>query len=268
MRYSWILSTLLGLSLIQCSSTESKHPKYPDAASFCVGVATAECSDAVLSNCATSDKQNCLDVREAACNATYVIPNAGLTYDSGKAQTCVDKLTTAYSQQNIEAQQFSEIRQACEAVFSGTGTKGSSCEVNTDCKQSDGYVCLTQGGVSDAGSAKEGTCQIPLAVAVGESCTAPESECDTDHYCDYQGRHCVASVALNGDCSASVPCKSQYMCSAGKCVAKLADAALCSTSDECASGLCLDSVKRCATKETIAPLEPFCVAIRGQNDAG
>ena len=268
MRYSWILSALLGLSLIQCSSSESKGPKYPDSAAFCAGVAAAECSDAILSAClATSGKQNCVDLRKAACNTAYVVPNAGLTYDSGKAQTCVDKITAAYSKSSISAQQFMDVGKACEAVYSGTGTKGTACENNTDCKQSDGYVCLIHGAVGDAGSAVEGKCLIPQAVAVGESCSAPESECDVDHYCD-PGMHCVASGVLNDACSTDVPCKSQYMCGAGKCVSKLAEAAPCVSSEECASGLCLETVKLCASQETFAPSEPFCVAIRGKNDAG
>ena len=210
MRHYWLMSAILGLSFIQCSSTETKPPKYPDAASFCTGVATAECSDKVMKACLATDKPTCVSNLTTICVQEYVTPYAGLTYDSGQAENCVNVINGVYSNgTTITAAQYASIAAACGAVYSGNGTTGSPCAHDTDCKQSSGLHCVIHVGSQAPGDAgeMEGTCQVPVTAQAGGSCSPPDAQCATGYHCGSTS-HCDQDEVLNASCSDNDPCAS------------------------------------------------------------
>jgi hypothetical protein len=269
MRHCLFVSAVLGLSCLQCSTTtETKGAKYPDATSFCAGVAAAECSDAVVQACAAANKNTCITKEEATCTSTYITPalSAGYGYNSGPAENCVNAISAAYSDAKIDSTDLANIAAACGPVFSGAGAKGSSCAVDADCAQADGLRCVIHAAPSagDAGEI-EGTCQVPQTVNGGGTCSAVDAQCVTGYHCGTTS-HCDQNEALNASCSGADPCDTGLMCTAGRCVAKIANGSDCTTNDECASGICIavtGANNICSSVETLSPSEPFCAAIRG-----
>jgi len=127
--------------------------------------------------------------------------------------------------------------------------------------------CVIHAGVADA-STTTGTCQVAQTISAGESCSASDAQCAQDYYCDNPGMHCVAGGVLNNNCSTEAPCKTQFMCSGGKCVAKLDDGKACTSAEQCTNGVCVEVINLCAAQENLSPSEPFCTEIRGTIDGG
>ena len=260
MRNELLLSALLGLSLIHCSSSENKPPKYPDATEFCKGWAQAQCSDTVVSTCMASDKSVCIANRQSVCAADLVTPalNAQLTYDSSHAEACVNAVTSAYSDAKVTSDEEKSMTQACELVFSGTETQGGDCVHDADCKQSAALKCVVHYAslTSDAGTV-EGTCQAPKPVQAGASCIDPDQQCVDGYHCGISS-HCDQDEPKGADCSSQDPCAAGYKCSSGKCVEKLTQGSTCTTDSECSSGYCVEAANLCATMYQLAQGEPFC----------
>ena len=268
MRYYWLTSAILGLSFIQCTTTEDKPPKYPDGTSFCAGMADVECNASVLSACGASDKTKCQTNRQSACISAYVTPalSSGLVYDSKQAENCVNKVSDAYSDAKILSSEQAAIDAACGAVFSGTGAKDSMCATDIDCQQGKGLHCVIHMADQTAGDAGElmGTCQVPVSVNGGDLCDAPEDQC-VEHYHCATTSSCLRNIASGLPCSNVDPCDTGLLCSGGKCIAKSPAGTACTVAAECADGMCVPvtgSPNICAAAETLALSEPFCVAIR------
>jgi hypothetical protein len=262
MRYELLLSTLLGLSLIQCSSNEAKGPKYPDTTSFCQGLAKAQCSDTVVNTCLASSTETCVSIRQSVCEANIVTPalNAQLTYDSSNAEACVNAVESAYSDAQITNTDEQSMNKACELVFSGTQAQGADCSKDSDCKQSTGLKCVVHYATAtpDAGTI-DGTCQVPSAtpVAGGASCSEPTQQCAVGYHCGISS-HCDQDEPKDANCSSQDPCTEGFKCASGKCVAKLAQGSTCATDDECSSGYCVEAANLCATMYQLSEGEPFC----------
>ena len=227
-------------------------------------MADSQCNATVIENCALTGKDGCVTALQADCLATYVTQQQadGLIYDNKLAEACVNEVGTAYSDAKITAAEEQAIAEACGLVYGGTGAKGSSCSSNSDCKQSDGLRCVSHAvsGSSDAGTA-EGTCQVPVSVSAGNSCSAIDAECTDGFHCD--GVHCVADELVTKPCSSSDPCATGLQCVAGSCTPKLADGTSCVLDSDCANGLCITAAsgKICASVEILSPSEPFCAAL-------
>ena len=267
------MSAILGLSFIQCSSTATKPPKYPDSTSFCNGMADAICNPTVLKNCGASDKAKCAASQNSACLAAYVTPalSLGHTYDSGQAETCVNAVSAAYPDDgkvtSISSDAQAKIDAACGAVFSGAGAKDSTCAVNADCQQGKGLSCVihAQGQTASDAGELEGTCQLAQTVNGGASCSAHDAQCASGYHCGSTS-HCDQNEALGIGCSNLDPCDTGLMCSAaGNCIAKSPAGTTCTSASECADGMCIpvtNSPSICAAAETLSVSEPFCTAIR------
>ncbi len=266
MRHVALISALLGLSFVQCSSTDKKGPKYPDPTSFCDNLAKAECSDAVVKECLVSSKDVCAAQRQTVCKSTYVTPaqSEGLTYDAPQAETCVNAVLSAYSDITITSDEMQSIASKCGSVFSRMGAKNASCSVDSDCKSSDGLQCVIHlAAQSGADAGAEGTCQVPSPQKGGSSCSLPDATCETGYHCGSTS-HCDQDEVKGNACSAIDPCATAFKCTAGKCVDKLAISAVCTTDEDCASGICLTSVNPnlCADSVTLSPPDPFCADMR------
>jgi hypothetical protein len=262
MRNELLLSALLGLSLLHCSGSDKKAPKYPDTTEFCKGWAEAQCWDMVVDTCVASSKETCISNRQSVCTADLVTPalNAQLTYDSSNAEGCVDAVRNAYSDAKITNTDEKAMTEACELVFSGTETQGAACSKDADCKQSKGLKCVVHyaTSTSDGGTA-EGTCQVPspTPVAGGASCSEPEQQCAVGYHCGTSS-HCDQDEPKDASCSSQDPCAEGYKCASDKCVEKLAQGSTCTADDQCLSGYCVETVNLCATTYQLAPSEPFC----------
>lgn len=263
MRSTLIVSAFLGFSLIQCSKTEPAGPKYPDSASFCEGWAQAECSDTVVRNCSATSKDLCISNRVTACTAKLVTPalQQGYTYNSGQAEPCVDQVTSAFSDAQVSAGEEQAITAACNLVFGGSRTQGSTCSFDADCMQGEGLRCVTHAASqtgTDAG-AVEGTCQVPVSVSNGESCSRPDAQCADGFYCS-SFSYCIADNSTIGDaCGPGQPCATGLNCVAGLCAEKLANGVTCSLDSDCSGGICLEGSAICGSIEILAPNEPFCL---------
>jgi hypothetical protein len=236
-------------------------PKYPDAAAYCTGRAQAECNDAVIAACALPTKDKCVATRQAACNAD--VP-AGKTYDSSKAEDCINQVSAAYGDAKLTKDEIKAYSDACALLFSGTGVKDSSCAANGDCKQGDGLRCILSAtaGPDGGSSGVKGSCQVPKSAQGGDSCAAVDVMCATGYHCG-ASQHCDINGTLGEPCSDALPCSETLKCSAASaCEAKLADGSTCATSDECANGICLEVSNLCVSQVTFAPNEPFCVQSR------
>jgi hypothetical protein len=268
MRQISFVTVLLALSALHCSSSKSNNPPYPDATSFCAGLAQAECNNSVLTACfatTTSDKRTaCLSDRERVCNDDIVTPAQllGLTYDSGQAEACVGVASRAYSDAKLTSTEVAEVEAACGSVFSRMGARNAVCTSDADCNRSAGLRCVSHPTQPDAG-APEGSCQSPSTpVPGGNSCAAPDAVCVTGYHCD-ASYHCIQDVAPPGKCNSVDICASTATCSPdGMCVSKLASGATCTSNEECLSGICLEGASLCADSQAISATDPFCTAMR------
>jgi hypothetical protein len=269
MRNCLIVSSLFAVSLIQCSKAE-EPVKYPDAASYCTGRAQAECSDTVVTNCVAASKDACVTARKSACTSD-INPSvlAGLTYNSARAEACVNEVASAYANAVITSDENKAINDACGLVFSGSAAKGAACSADADCKQSDNLRCVVHAAtatVSPDGGTAEGTCQVPTTVGAGQSCSAAEAVCVDGFHCGSTS-HCDADGEIGESCSAVAPCDATLKCASnGLCAAKLADNQPCSVTNpgECASGMCIAgaTVTVCASSWVLSLSEPFCATMQ------
>jgi hypothetical protein len=252
---------LFAITAVHCNSTpDTPKPKYPDAASYCNGRATAECSDAVVAACAVSSKDICVAKRSIVC-LNVEVPT-GKVYDSSKAEACVNKVSAAYADAKLTKDEIDTYTAACGLLFSGTGIKDANCSVDTDCEQSEGLACVLRPTASavDAGGDAAGTCQVPVPGKAGDSCADANVQCADGYHCDPTVQYCVVNRAVNQTCSAAIPCIATLKCStAGTCEPTLATGA-CAANADCTSGIC--NANLCVAQVIFAQSEQFCVDLR------
>jgi hypothetical protein len=204
-----------------------------------------------------ADKATCQAKRFVVCK-NEDIP-AGKAYDSSKAEPCVTQISTAYTDAVLTKDEIDSNTTVCGLIFSGTGTKGATCSVDTDCEQSEGLACVLRPTASAGDAGGEvitGTCQVPVVATGGQSCAKAEVQCAGGLHCLRQ--YCVDDGVAGLDC----PCKPTFMCSTttGKCETSLATGATCTADTDCLSGIC--NLNLCVTQVNIAQSEPFCVDLR------
>lgn len=260
MRHELLLSALLGLSLVHCSSSnEPQGPRYPTSSSFCHQWAKNECSTAVVKTCLATSTEVCIANREAACTGDVVAPALAdqLAYDSGRAEGCLAAVGSAYTNDEITSEEQKAITEACEFVFSGTATRGEACSKDADCKQSERLRCVIHYATVTDPANVQGTCQVPVQVAAGAACSAADEKCADGYYCDTNS-HCVQAGQIGEGCGPQQPCGSDSKCSAEKCIAKLENGLSCAANEECASDYCIELVNLCANTYQLSQGEPFC----------
>ncbi len=256
MRYLSLVIVPVVFALAQCSLDDEEEPKYPDAASYCVGRARAECAEDVLSACA-AEHDVCVAERQRVCQAA--LPT-GKTYDSAKAEDCITTVESSYADVQLTFEELEANNAACGLVFSGSGVEGAPCLANDACRQSEGLLCVIHPSVSVSG-----TCQHPVSVSGGESCAEPYAQCLPGFHCGTTSR-CDANGNEGDPCNAVLPCKSSFKCStSGFCEAKLVNGATCALDGDCASGICLSGSNVCVAKIVLAPNEPYCLAVSGRD---
>lgn len=266
-------SLLLGAILLGapgCGDDDQPETKvveepYPDFASFCNGVARAQCTKAIQDACSldsTSDSECTAEVTRACTNRdsdiTRDIKSTG-NYRKDKAQNCIDAVSAAYAKANITKEDHSNIRKACDVVFRGKSAVGFDCDDDLDCD--DGTFCYR----ADLSSAK-GTCEKPAETAKGDDCSGKGSLCTTGLYCTPADKICGGRPDAGKACSATKPCLETLAClnpdenGNGTCGDKKATQDECQSDIDCQSSYCalVGPKKICLDKLNFGTGSPGC----------
>jgi hypothetical protein len=236
MRHSNFIGYTLGgvVAFAAACSSKSSSP-FPEVTSFCAAKAKAECQVAAI--CAI-DEATCEQSRSQLCETDAVnATSAGSrTYDSGKAQACIDALNGAYGNNNSKVT-FAQlvgpgsITDTCERVFAGAGAQGASCRTSYDC--SNDLICAPTVPGSMAFS-----CANQVQKNQNDFCEDPGSTCASDTYCAKQSSgayQCKPAAQTGQACSATTPCVSAQRCLGGTCEARARSGGKCTTNDDCGS---------------------------------
>jgi hypothetical protein len=195
-------------------------------------------------------------VDDAACQGVFVEPgSAAGTRKPG--ETCTEESDCAASPEGDVD---------CRSDFSNGG-ETRTCQVQIPGKEGD-TPCLgtKDGSITFYSSTGDQTtpprgfiCDVAAGVycdstshackkvgEIGADCTSGgEYACVKAGYCDFTTHKCVARTPVGGDCAASsTSCAEKSFCdqTTKKCVAGLADGAPCETSQQCASGSCVNKL--------------------------
>jgi hypothetical protein len=231
-------------------------------AEFCSAQAEAECSDAVVSACGVADKSACEKASTKSCMAS--VPQ-GTTYQPGKAEACLAKVTAAYSSAQITAAALASLDPACGPdLFAGPGAARAPCMTDYDCDSAKGLRCVLPNPPTGTNM---GQCFVPEVVPPGGACSGQGSVCPTGSYCDPTGLTCVTDAQLNDGCNPpDYPCAPGLTCSGGgpfaTCEAAAADGSACEAPTDCASGLCDKATDQaggtCASSIMLTSLDSMC----------
>lgn len=242
-------------TILAGGSCVAPGPKYPFLNDFCEARASAECSSAVLLNCAIPTMSTCVAARDQIC-LTTVPPNT--VYNPGAGEGCVDAVADAYADGEITMAESQAIDVACLPVFNGPGAAGAACQVDPDCQVGSMLRCVL------GPSSSEGTCQVPQVVMGGYSCAMPAEQCADGFHCGATA-NCDVDGMLGQACDANDPCGDMLACGAsGTCESKSPDGTACTMNSQCLNGICNGAGTAmagvCVTVITLSPTEPFCMA--------
>jgi hypothetical protein len=239
-------------------------PKYADVASYCAGMAQAECSPAVVSQCGAKGAASCEASAIASCR--QAVPQ-GTTYQPSQGDACVAAVTAAYQDGKLTAAEKTTIDGACgPALFSGPGAVRAPCTGPYDCSSADGLTCIAAPG--DASG--QGKCLKPNPVAAGAACAGEADQCTGGYYCDPKARQCVVAAQQGQSCNPGyTPCAGGLKCPGGifaTCIPMPADGESCQADADCASGLCDKPANQpggnCAEQIQLTSLDSACATLR------
>lgn len=202
--------------------------KYPTSTAFCQALAEAECSQVIIDECASGDRNSCIGARSqlSVCNPL------NLPYNPAEAEKgCLDVVKSIHTDGRLTRTELEDREEACRNVFSRRGAAGTSCQADHDCDTVSGLRCVMKPGQT------QGLCVQPIEVSGGNDCSDPAAVCDENFYCN-EDSYCIASPGLDKDCDELKPCQDGLKCEGGKCLAKLATNETCTADAECASTFC------------------------------
>jgi hypothetical protein len=201
------------------------------SASFCdEGISAPSCEKAFGSNTGTKKPgEACSEDEECAPSAEGKVECASLFVGGSQIKKCQVQVTGKLGDT------------PCAGTVDGNTTSFSGSGTATDIPPK-GYLCYVKDGLRC--DSKTGAC---AAIAkVGEACEGFGSYlCTKDAYCDTTAKKCVARKAVGAACTgfSSEQCVEGAYCDSTTkaCVASLAVGAPCKSSNECASGSCVNS---------------------------
>jgi len=259
-----LLALAGGLVAIGCGSGGFD---YPTQQSFCQAAAQVDCSDPIVSACATTTTARCIAMRSSpeVCNPRQ------LTYHPEAADNCIAAHQALYASNVLDPSLYQQMEQACLPVFNKGGEHDAACAEDSDCDVGSGLFCIIHQTTSTS-SSFAGTCQTPNPVAPGSSCVGPADQCvdqsgatDT-YYCALaNGTHaCIQDpTEVGATCGSDLPCGPGYYCDAstGACARPHSASTPCNFDGECVGGFCLPTSATtgvCADKITIGTGSPAC----------
>jgi hypothetical protein len=226
---------LFGGALVSVAcSTEVVADKYPTVDSFCDAKAAAECKVAGP-QCGVDDNA-CKTARGTACRSAAAAA-VGRVYKPSLAEDCLNKTTAVYQDRTIDPTKEAAYTDACEKVFAGTKKDLEPCTSLYECENFCDVV--------------KGFCGVKKEVAANAQCNNAGEICPKGSYCQLKGalRFCGDKKKVDEQCAADAPCLEDLRCLAGKCAPKVGPAGACDTKDDCTSGACDPTTKKCVSKQ-------------------
>ncbi len=245
----------LGLTWSACSSDEADSTApvslYGSRSQFCTAIAEKSCVAAVANGCGVTEA-SCKTAMQQNCNAGAIdasrrVAITGNVYQADRAEECVRVVEAAHADAILSATEVKQITDACDVVFSPRSGKDGPCSTKADCDNSkagsDELDCFFD--VNGAG-----LCTSITIVGPGEACGQLGAICQNSdrYYCN--GSNCIVGTGGDTGCSPGRPCIDAQRCvgdpatPAGMtpsnyvCVAKTPANGVCTTNEECLSGVC------------------------------
>jgi hypothetical protein len=257
--WGWLAGAVVLLAACDgdLSHEDPAGPAYPDLGAFCAGLGRAACDGEVWQDCSATSADACAAHQQLLCLSRY---SATKTYVPAQGEACVNAHRAVYADARVTQAERATLEAACETVVEGSGTDGSPCSADLDCKTSAGLRCIA----GTAGEATEGSCRLPRAIAKGDRCDAPDSVCAAGTYCAAasSGRFCLAASAAGESCGAGVPCTPELACYGGTCRDRYDDGHACDVDGDCKGGFCSASAHVCGHQIVLSPAEPACADLR------
>ncbi|MES1175361.1 MAG: hypothetical protein ABUL62_13655 [Myxococcales bacterium] len=251
MKSSFVL-LVLAVGIGACSSKEEAPDPYATVGQFCQAWAQSACTTETVQAC-TGDSTDALTKACVATQAHFcegLLPTTG--YSSAQAVSCLNAVQAAYSDGRLTAAEIATVRhrgEPCNHLIKGPQAKGGTCTQDDDCDTLSNYQCIIKGD--------SGTCQIPMIVANGTACDAPDATCNPKFYCD---GNCVALKTVGAKCAADAECDPALICdpATSKCDTKVAPDE-CTQDSDCVNGsVCDTSVSKCLKSIQLSPSEDLC----------
>ena len=242
-------------------------PPPPDqtASEFCADYAKAICQigggacNFDVAACATFQTGQCMSNVAGAQTATR-------QYNQPNGKACVDALNGAYggNPSSIDSQTLLMVDVKCNKVVVGNQASDKPCTGDNDCAGD--LICAPLLGQSSS------VCASITKKNSGDICGDPGDQCQGDSYCAAQtgaAPQCIATPAVGGACSQTIPCGASNRCVNGQCAARAGMGAACATNDDCTSGFC-DTYPpaQCATEVSFGRGGDDCKGILGTNEPG
>lgn len=234
----------LGLS-VGCHSPEPEVTRDE----FCGQWAIAACSSEVVSVCQASSADACRVSQRAACHDA--LPDEFV--DRG-VEECIEAVKSAYKDADLTAKELDVVSRyggACSDIFIGND-EGGRCSRDADCEPA--LRCVLK-------DEERGSCQQPLIIEPGFSCSEPAEACTEGFYCD--GKNCLAALAEGAPCDNDTQCGPSMFCDE-TCAEKVGVGDACSSDSECLSGICSSSSgeRICLDRLRLSPAEPMCATLK------
>jgi hypothetical protein len=224
MKHKYVLGLFL---LAACSSTNVDTNKGVDPMStpdgLCQKWAEAACNDTVVTDCAATSKAACVATQKAVCQSKLTQHYQTLSFVVAKSNACVEAVKQAYSDARLTPAEYATVMNfgpPCDTLTTAAADAGSAPDCDAATCQPGGYPCSppSQGCISGF-YCNAGTCTVlpgqgqPCCMGFA-SCTT-ELPCQATSYCSGNegSQTCQARPGLGANCSQTVPCTQDYLCS-------------------------------------------------------
>lgn len=253
---------LLALGIVACSSAKrgsSSSSAYSTEDKYCTAWAKAACNTEVVGACGAKDADAC--VAQASDYCKGLVPPG---YASKYAKQCIDAVKSAFSDAKLTSDELKVVRdlaEPCHRLNEGPKGVGETCDAPDQCNALEGEIGLTC--IIKAGQT-QGTCQEPVEVGGGLTCSEPDQVCADGFYCD--GNNCLGLKLEGKPCGADAPCAEGLYClgpvGSATCQPKAGATELCKENSDCQSNICTKSTDpvygKCFDAVVLSPAEPFC----------
>lgn len=253
--YRKLLSLLIvprfAVFLTACVSTiacESAEPEVTREV-FCDRWAAAACSNEVISVCQAADRASCRATQGESC-----IDDLPRGFVDRGVDGCIEAVKSAYKDADLTARELDIVVRyggACTDIFIANDA-GERCTDDDDCESA--LRCVLK-------DKESGTCQRPVIIKPGFSCSEPDEACEPGFYCD--GRNCLAALEEDDDCNNDAQCGPDMYCD-GSCHERIDIGDDCKSDSQCSSGICYESFgkRTCVDRIRLSPAEPMCTSLR------
>jgi hypothetical protein len=246
-----LAALLCGGSLVfGCSSdAEPEAQAEMTRGEFCEKWAAAACTPEVVSVCQASSESACKASQIDACLEN--LPNEFV--DRG-VDECIAAIEKAYEDADLSETELDIVVRygaPCGEIFIAND-KGDACSNDSDCDST--LVCVFK-------DKEDGTCQTPVTVEPGLSCSNSDETCTEGFYCD--GENCIAALDEDDACTNDVQCGADLYCDE-MCIQKTDVGEDCDNDSQCASGICYASEadSTCVDRLRLSPAEPICETLK------